>query len=88
MNAAGIARVRACFENAEVIPPIGYPESSRGGPQGSSQRMLSQLPQLPAPAPMMMTDQEDAFEERSAIIEYDGELPRLLAEFHARRGSG
>jgi len=88
MNAAGIARVRACFENAEVIPPIGHPVNNCGRPQGSSLGMLPQIAQLPqpsAPAPKVMNDQEDAFEERAAIIEYDGGLPRLLAEFQAGR---
>lgn len=32
--------------------------------------------------------QEDVFEERAAIIQYDGGLPRVLAEFLARGDRG
>jgi hypothetical protein len=91
MTAAGIARVRASFEKLEEVFPIGCPESSRRDPQRTLRGSLPQMPQLPqpkTPARRVITDEEDAFEERAAIIEYDGGLPRLLAEFLARRGRG
>jgi hypothetical protein len=34
----------------------------------------------------VITDEEGEFEERAAIIEYDGGMPRPLAEFLAKRG--
>ncbi|MFT7596087.1 MAG: hypothetical protein ACI8R4_003421 [Paracoccaceae bacterium] len=50
---------------------------------------LPQMPQMPqrqAPARRALSDQEDAYEERAAIMEYDGGLPRPLAEFFAKKG--
>jgi hypothetical protein len=47
------------------------------------------MPQLPQPkvsARREITDEEDRFEERAAIIECDGGMPRPLAEFLAKRG--
>jgi hypothetical protein len=90
MNAAGIARVRACFENAVEVFPLVVSESCCASSQGSSREFSPQMPQLPQPetfARREMTDQEDAFEERAAIVEYDGGCPRLLAEFFAGRGN-
>ena len=88
MNASGIARVRACFENAEVIPPLAVPERFQVPSQGSSLGSLPQVPQPTDSAPRVTTGQEDVFEERAAIIQYDGGLPRLLAEFLARGDTG
>jgi len=91
MTSAGFARVRACFENAEDIFPIVYPENRSGVALRSPQGSLPQMPLLPQPkvsARRVLTDEEDAFEERAAIIEFDGGLPRSLAEFLARRGRG
>jgi hypothetical protein len=88
MTPAGIARVRACFANAEEIFPAGDPFTSKEGGQSSQSRHVPQMPQLPqqqASARKTLTDREDAFEERAAIIEYDGGLPRPLAEFLAGR---
>ena len=93
MNAAGFARVRACFENGIEVLPVIVPESRTEYLQGSSRGSLPQMPQMPqmpqppTPARREMTDEEDAFEERAAIIEYGGGFPRPLAEFLARRGS-
>lgn len=88
MTPAGIARVRACFENVEDIYPVGDPRNREVDAPAAQSAYLSQLPQLPqqqAPACKALSDQEDAFEERAAIIEYDGGLPRALAEFLAGR---
>ena len=91
MTPAGAERIRVCFENAEDVFPIVYPENRHGALQRSSRGYLPQMPQLPQPkasARRVLTDQEEEFEERAAIIEYDGGLPRPLAEFLARRGRG
>ncbi|AXI45794.1 hypothetical protein C1J03_06965 [Sulfitobacter sp. SK012] len=91
MTSAGIERIRACFEKAEEIFPIVYPENRHGAQLGFSRGSLPQLPQLPQPkasACRVLTDREDEFEERAAIIECDGGLPRPLAEFLAGRGRG
>ncbi len=91
MNAAGLARVRACFENGIEVLPIIVPESLHASLQGSSPGTLPQMPQMPqppTPARREMTDEEDASEERVAIIEHGGGLPRPLAEFLARRCRG
>lgn len=88
MTPAGIARVRACFENAEEIFPAGDPRCEERDRPIAQTRHLPQMPQLPqqhAPARKILTEWEDAFEERAAIIEYDGNLPRPLAEFLAGR---
>jgi hypothetical protein len=90
MNQAGIARVKACFENAEEIFPIGDARNREAGHRVIPSKNLPQLPQLPqqqTPTCRALTEQEDAFEERAAIIEFDGGLPRELAEFLAgKRG--
>jgi len=89
MTSAGIARILACLERAEEIfldADLGH---RRAGPQPFSPGSLPQMPQLPQPiasACRVITDQEDEFEERAAIIEYEGGLPRQLAEYLARRG--
>ena len=88
MTPAGIARVRACFEKAEEIFPGRDPRTKEEGDLSNQSRPLPQMPQLPqqqVPARKILTDREDAFEERAAIIEYDGGLPRPLAEFLAGR---
>lgn len=89
VSSDGIARILACLESAEEIFLDVDPEHRGAGAQTSLQGSLPQMPQLPQPktsAHSVMTDQEDEFEERAAIIEYDGGLPRQLAEFLARRG--
>jgi hypothetical protein len=89
VSSDGIARILACLESAEEILLVVDPKHRPAGPQTSSQGSLPQMPQLPQPkafAHSVMTDQEVEFEERAAIIEYDGGLPRPLAEFLARRG--
>ena len=91
MIPAGFESIWACFENAEEIFPVGHPEPRHGGFLPSSQASLPQMPQLPQPkasARRVLTDQEDEFEERAAIIEYDDGLRRPLAEFLAMRGRG
>jgi len=86
MTPAGIARVRACFDNMETVYPFGDPRNREDpnstAPPGSLPQM-SQLPQQQAPACRDLTAQEDAFDERAAIMEFDGGLPRPLAEFLA-----
>ncbi len=57
MNAAGIARVRACFENAETIYPIGYPENRNVSSLGYSPVSLPQMPPPQAPASKVLTDE-------------------------------
>lgn len=91
MTPAGLARVRACFENMEEIFPVGDPRNREQDSQVSQSRYLPQMPQLPqqqASARRVLTDREDAFEERAAIIEYDGGLSKALAEFLAGRRCG
>jgi hypothetical protein len=91
MTSAGIACILACFENAEEIFLEADPGHKVRGQQTSSPASLPQMPQLPQPkasACRALTDQEDEFEERAAIIEYEGGSPRPLAEFLARRGRG
>jgi hypothetical protein len=88
MNADGFARVRACFENALEIPPIAAPKRQH---TISPRPSLGPLPKILHPsetAEIAMTDEEYAFEERAAIIEFGGGIPRPLAEFLARRGTG
>lgn len=89
MTSTGICLIQACVANAEQIFPIVCPEGCLMSAQGHLGRALPQMPQLPQPkasAGRLITDQEYEFEERAAIIEYDGGLPRPLAEFLARRG--
>ena len=91
MTSADVARVRASFENAEEILPIVDLQYRGRAPVKSSLGSLPQMPQLPQPkasACRVIADEEDEFEERAAIIEYDGRMPRPLAEFLARRGRG
>lgn len=88
MTAAGIARVRACFDNMIDVYPAGDPRNREEDSPAAQSEYLPQLPQLPqqqAPACRALRDREDAFEERAAIMEYDGGLPRALAEFLAGR---
>jgi hypothetical protein len=78
MNVAGIARVRACFENAVEVPPVIGAESRHNALHGYSRGSLPQMPQMPqphAPARRAMADEEDASEERAAITENEGGLP-------------
>lgn len=46
---------------------------------------MLQMPQQQTPARKVLTDREDAFEERAAIMEFDGGMPRRLAGFLAAR---
>jgi len=94
MSSVGIRRILACLAQAEVVSLVAGPEQYRGGKKKPSPASLSQLPQLPqlpqakVPAREVLTDPQDAFEEREAIIEYEGGLPRPMAEYLARRGRG
>jgi hypothetical protein len=84
----GIARVRACFEDMIEVFPIGDPRNKEEDSPTAQSISLPQMPQMPlhqAPACRALTDQEDAAEERAAIMEYDGGIPRFLAEFLAGR---
>jgi hypothetical protein len=88
MTPAGKARVRACFENMIEIDAAGDRRSKEEDIPAAQSRVLPQLPQLPqqqTPAHKVLTDREDAFEERAAIMEFDGGMPRPLAEFLAGR---
>ncbi|MCK0142996.1 hypothetical protein [Aliiroseovarius sp. F20344] len=78
--------IRALFENAEeIVTPRG--SRSIAASKHTSQRFdLPQMPQLPqahslAKEPLPL--EEDLSEERAAIMEIDGGLPRALAEFLA-----
>lgn len=86
MTRDGIARVKACFDSMIEVYPVGDPRSRVHESQATQSGYLPQMPQLPqhqAPACKVLTDQEDAYEERAAIMEYDGGLPRVLAEYFA-----
>ena len=75
MNVAGIARARACFENAVEVPPVISAESRHNALHGYSRGSLPQMPQMSqphAPARRAMADEDDAFEERAAITAYEG----------------
>ena len=91
MTSSGIASIRECRENAEIIFPIVSAEIRGASSQGSSRGslpLMPQLPQLPQPkvsARRVIAEDEDEFEERAAILEYDGGMPRPLEEFLAKR---
>lgn len=88
MTPDSIARVRACFENMIDIFPVGDPRNNEEDGPTAQPISLPQMPQLPHQQALTcraLTDQEDAVEERAAIMEYDGGIPRLLAEFLAGR---
>jgi hypothetical protein len=71
MNVAGIARARACFENAIEVPSVIVSESRHKALHEYSRGSLPQMPQMPqphAPARRAMADEEDAFEERAASL--------------------
>jgi hypothetical protein len=64
MNVAGIARARACFENAIEVPTVIVAEGRHKALHGSSGGALPHMPQVPqphAPARRAMADEEDAF---------------------------
>lgn len=82
------ALVRACFANMEEIFPAGEPRNNEPSKQARPKGHLPQMPQMPQrdlrvfePLPL----DRDLFEERAAIIEYDGGLSRTLAEFLAEK---
>jgi len=86
MTPEGIARIRACFANAEQVLPIGKAQAASGPDRVRATTTLPQMPQMPQPRRderTVLTDDQDRYEERAAIIEYDGGLPRALAEFLA-----
>jgi hypothetical protein len=91
VSSVGIRRILACLAQAEVVSLVAGLEQDRGARKKPSPASLSQLPQLPqtrVPVRKVLTDPEDVFEERAAIIEYEGGLPRPMAEYLARRGRG
>jgi len=86
MSEAGYARVRACFEKAEEIFLADDPRNNETLKLAKSISDLPQMPQLPQRSPRAYNPislREDIFEERAAFMEYDGGLPRPLAEFLA-----
>ncbi|RBW57444.1 hypothetical protein [Ruegeria sp. A3M17] len=91
MSDARYGAVRACFENMEEVFVAGDQRNDRASNSKKPTRFLPQLPQLPQmpqrapPACKPLSLPEDLFEERVAIMEYDGGLPRALAEFLARK---
>jgi hypothetical protein len=91
MTLADKARVRACFENMIEIYAAEDPrDKEEGNPADPSRHLpqMLQMPQLPqqqTPPHKVLTDREDAFEERAAIMEFDGGMPRRLAGFLAAR---
>lgn len=88
MTEAGRARVNACFENLEDVFPVDDPRSFQRSKKELRQVKLSQLPQLPqrySKTSIPLHFEEDCFEERAAIMEYEGRMPRSLAEFLARK---
>ena len=88
MNPKGVALIRACFAEAERVTPASTPQGAGRKPSVSNETSLSQLPQMSQhmmPPEKVLSIEDDLFEERAAIIEYDGQIERPLAEFHARR---
>jgi hypothetical protein len=81
MSAAGIARVRTCFENPIDVYPAGDPRNRDENSPAAQSWDLPQMPQQQESARKDLIDREDAFEERSAIMEHCGGIPRSLAEF-------
>lgn len=88
MSAAGIARINTCFDDMIVFFPAGDSQNrEEDGPDAQS-RFLPQMPHAPlqlVPARRVLADRESAFEERVAIIGYDGGMARPLAELLAGR---
>jgi hypothetical protein len=86
MTPEGIARIRACFANAEQVLPIDKAQAAGGQARVRATPTLPQMPQMPQPRRVertILTDDQDRYEERAAIIEYEGGMPRPLAEFLA-----
>lgn len=90
MTLSGIERVRQILMNAEDVTfDIGDQVGPKVSPE-AGRHYLPQMPQLPqvhTSSNQVLSDDDDTFEERAAIIEYDGELPRKFAEFLARQQS-
>ncbi|WP_428515458.1 hypothetical protein [Roseovarius sp.] len=88
MSDPRFADVIACFENAEDIYPSDDPRAHDFRGQQRHVEKVSQMPQMPQRVEQEckpLSLEQDRFEERAAIIEYDGGLPRALAEFLAGR---
>jgi len=81
------APVRACFANAIEIFPAGDPREHQAVRGKGDLPQMPQMPQARTLTSSLLSLNEDLFEERAAIIEYDGGLPRHFAEFLAGRRS-
>jgi len=83
MTWTGYERVKACFEAMEEIFPFGDQRLSTTQPSKVGLPQLPQKPQTKAATHTTVRSSEVDREERAAIMEYDGGLPRKLAEFLA-----
>ncbi len=99
--AAGLERVRETLRNAEDISPdpasLGKVRHSPGYKPAAGSADLSKLSDLsrlselsnlsvsPFLNPTWTALQRDLFEERAAILEFDGGMQRRTAEYLARR---
>lgn len=80
--------VRACFKDMKEIFPAGGPRDRMVGSRVDYGHPLPQMPQMPQAQTLQskrLSLEADRFEERAAIIQHDGKLPRALAEFLAAR---
>ena len=85
-NLTGAEKVRLAFVNAEVLFASACPaKPSRSFSPHSKESQKSRESQVAATVPGLSAEQKDAFEERTAIMEYDGGLSREIAEYLARR---
>ena len=80
-----LAYIRQCFENAETVLPLK--EGLVSAPAGEHASSVSQESRKSQRSPLRtnkLSLEVELFEERAAIMEYDGEVPRTLAEYLAR----
>ncbi|SLN73613.1 hypothetical protein ROA7450_04153 [Roseovarius albus] len=82
----GAERVRLAFLNAEpLFAPAPTDERPPSVPRPIKESQKSRESQVATLVAGLSQDQRDAFEERAAIMEFDGGYSRALAEYLARR---
>lgn len=77
-SAEAIRKIREMFENAEIVPPL---ETVVERPAGKSQQ--SQESQETHRRFQLTSLERDQFEERAAIMEFDGGMSRQAADARA-----